>query len=91
MRDTSSITSSGSRTSEIKEENEIQRYITTNDNVSHLVHELLRDAGSLGPLEQPYDLKKYKSHPFPDSSFNEKRSMEDTNRCRDIPSIGGIR
>ena len=71
MIDTLSSTSSGSHTSEIKEENEIQRYITTNNNVGHLVRELLRDAGSLGPLEQPYDLKTYESHPLPDSSFNE--------------------
>lgn len=49
----------------------IERLVTNNVGVQRVISELEEGTGKLGPLEQPYDLKRYESHADPHSDFNE--------------------
>ncbi|CAI5757501.1 unnamed protein product [Candida verbasci] len=41
-------------------------------NIEKIVTRLEEGAGALGPLEEPYDIKKIESHPDPHGTFNEQ-------------------
>lgn len=73
---TESVSSSGTENEAAKEKlsnnDEVLQYIVSNENVKHVVDVLLQDAGALGELEQPYDLKRFQSRPDPESTFNDK-------------------
>ena len=51
---------------------QLARLITNNEGVQRLISELEEGTGKLGPLEQPYDLKRFESHADPNSDFNEE-------------------
>ena len=61
----SGITNKASPVEKASESEEVLQYIATNEKVKRVVDDLLRDAGALGELEQPYDIKRYQSHPDP--------------------------
>lgn len=50
----------------------VERYISNNDAVKKVVSRLEEKAGALGPLEEPYDVKKILTHPEPNSTFHEQ-------------------
>lgn len=54
-----------------EEEKEIERYISHSELVKKVVSRLEERAGALGPLENPYDIKKVETHADPESTFNE--------------------
>lgn len=68
----SGITNKGSPVEKASDSDEVLQYIATNENVKRVVDNLLRDAGALGELEQPYDIKRYESHPDPHTTYHEK-------------------
>lgn len=68
----SGITNKASPVEKASESEEVLQYIATNEKVKRVVDDLLRDAGALGELEQPYDIKRYQSHPDPHTTYHEK-------------------
>ncbi|CCE73002.1 Piso0_000011 [Millerozyma farinosa CBS 7064] len=50
----------------------VERYISNNQAVKKVVSRLEEKAGALGPLEEPYDMKRVLTHPEPNSTFHEK-------------------
>lgn len=68
----SGITNKASPVEKASESDEVLQYIATNEKVKRVVDDLLRDAGALGELEQPYDIKRYQSHPDPHTTYHEK-------------------
>lgn len=50
----------------------IERYISNSEAVKKVVSRLEEGAGVLGPLEEPYDIKRVVTHPELNSTFNEK-------------------
>lgn len=60
----SHLKKSASRRSEAEE-------LQSNAGVQLIVESLGRNYGALGPLEQPYDLRKTETHPDPSAGFNE--------------------
>ena len=54
-----------------EDEQELKRLVTNNKGVERIISDLQEGAGQLGPLEQPYDIKKIETHPDPTSDFNE--------------------
>lgn len=70
----SSVSSNSTNRAEAEklDNNEVLEYIKTNENVKKVVDLLLQDAGTLGELEQPYDLKRYESHADPNTTYHEE-------------------
>ncbi|XXZ98132.1 Major facilitator superfamily multidrug transporter nag3 [Meyerozyma guilliermondii] len=68
----SGITNKASPVEKASESEEVLQYIATNEKVKRVVDDLSRDAGALGELEQPYDIKRYQSHPDPHTTYHEK-------------------
>ena len=61
-----------SRESEDKEDREeLKKLISNNKGVERIISELEEGTGRLGPLEQPYDLKRITTQADPNSDFNE--------------------
>jgi multidrug resistance protein len=54
-----------------EDKKELERLISNNQGVKRIVSELEEDAGKLGPLENPYDMKKVETHPDPNTDYNE--------------------
>lgn len=54
------------------DEASVERYISNNQAVKRVVSRLEEKAGALGPLEEPYDVKKVLTHPEANSTFHEK-------------------
>ncbi|EMG50008.1 NAG4 Major facilitator superfamily multidrug transporter NAG4 [Candida maltosa Xu316] len=54
-----------------EDEKELKRLVTNNQGVDRIITDLHKNAGLLGPLEQPYDIKKIETHPDPQSDYNE--------------------
>lgn len=67
----SDITNTASPVEKDSDSGDILQYIATNEKVKRVVDNLLRDAGALGELEQPYDIKRYESHPDPHTTYHE--------------------
>ncbi|KAG7191588.1 Synaptic vesicle transporter SVOP [Scheffersomyces spartinae] len=49
---------------------QLERLITNNAGVESVVELLEEGAGKLGPLENPYDIKKWESHAAPDTTYH---------------------
>ena len=45
--------------------------MSNNKGVERIISDLQEGAGQLGPLEQPYDIKKIETHPDPHTDYNE--------------------
>ncbi|KGQ87496.1 multidrug resistance protein [Candida albicans P87] len=45
--------------------------VSNNKGVERIISDLQEGAGQLGPLEQPYDIKKIETHPDPHTDYNE--------------------
>ncbi|KAI5962285.1 uncharacterized protein KGF55_003361 [Candida pseudojiufengensis] len=54
-----------------KNEEELKRIQTHKENLSRIITDLQEGAGQLGPLEEPYDIKKVETHADPNSTFND--------------------
>ncbi|CAN3352867.1 major facilitator superfamily multidrug transporter Nag4p [Diutina catenulata] len=54
-----------------EDEAQLEQLISNNPGVQRVVSKLEEGAGALGPLENPYDIKKVETHPDPNSDFNE--------------------
>ncbi|ABN67308.1 Synaptic vesicle transporter SVOP [Scheffersomyces stipitis CBS 6054] len=52
-------------------EEELKKLISNNKGVERIISELEEGTGRLGPLEQPYDLKRITTQADPNSDFNE--------------------
>ncbi|KAK6460188.1 synaptic vesicle transporter [Scheffersomyces coipomensis] len=57
--------------SSIEDKHELERLVTNNRGVERIISELQEGTGKLGPLEEPYDLKRIETHADPNSDFNE--------------------
>ncbi|KAL6450854.1 LOW QUALITY PROTEIN: NAG4 Major facilitator superfamily multidrug transporter NAG4 [Candida maltosa Xu316] len=53
------------------DQKELEKLVTNNRGVERIITELSEGAGHLGPLEQPYDIKKVETHADPHTDYNE--------------------